>query len=75
MLGLCHDSSRSLRGQKAGIWTRCYALSVEKGNIEQRRSQKGFGMQLKMALQFWILKNIRDGTNIRIRSTLGEYKN
>ena len=66
MLGLSHDSSRSFRRQKARLWTRWYVLFVEKGNIEQTRSQKGFGLQLKMAMQFWMLKNILDGTDIRI---------
>ena len=49
-------------------------LFVEKGNIERRRSEKGFGTQLKMAMQVWILKNILAGTDIRIRFTLGENK-
>ena len=58
MLGLSHDSSRSLRGQKARLWTKCYVLSVRKGNIKRRKSQKDFGMRLEMAMQFWILKSI-----------------
>ena len=44
MLRLSHDSSGSLRGQKAGLGTRWYVLFVEKGNIERRRSETGFGM-------------------------------
>ena len=59
-------SSRSLRGQKAGLGTRCYVVFVKKGNIEGRRSQKNLAMQLKMAMQFWTLKDILDGTDIRI---------
>ena len=34
------SSSGSLRGQKDGLWTRCYVLFDEKGNIEQRRYRK-----------------------------------
>ena len=59
-------SSKSSRGEKAGLWTRCYVLFVKKGNIEARRSQKDRAMQLKMAMQFWMLKNILDRTDIRI---------
>ena len=71
-LGLSHDSSRSLRGHKARLWTKRYVLFVEKGNIDKRRSEKGFGTQLKMAMQVWTLKNILAGTDIRIRFPLGE---
>ena len=49
-------------------------LFVEKRNIDKRRSKKGFGTQLKMAMQDWILKNILAGTDIKIRFTLGENK-
>ena len=42
-----------------------------KKDIEQRRSQD-LGIQLKMAMQFWILKNILDGAGFRIRFTLDE---
>ena len=65
-------SSRSLRGQKAGLRTKRYVLFVEKGNIGKRKPEKGFGTQSKMAMQVWILKNILAGTDIRIRFTLGE---
>ena len=47
-------------------------LFVEKGNIDKRRSEKGFGTQSKMAMQVWILKNILAGTDIKIRFILGE---
>ena len=47
-------------------------LFVEKGNIDERRSEKGFGARSKMAMQVWILKNILARTDIKIRFTLGE---
>ena len=41
-LELSHGLSRSLRGQKAGLWTKRYVLFVEKGNIDERRSEKSY---------------------------------
>ena len=71
-LELSHGLSRSLRGQKAGLWTKRYVLFVEKGNIDKRRSKKGFGAWSKVAMQDWILKNMLAGTDIKIRFTSGE---
>ena len=47
-------------------------LFVERGNVDKRRSEKGFGAQSKVAMQDWILKNILAGTDIKIRFTLGD---
>ena len=49
----------------------CCLLKKEIVNKEDHRD---LGMQLKMAMQFWILKNILDGTDIRIRFALGEIR-
>ena len=70
-LGLSHDSSRSLRGQKAGLWTKWYVVFVEKGDIEWR-PQKDFGIKLNMAMKFWISNIILDGDleNSKIGSQL-----